>query len=482
MFVALGFSQVTYAENDSYCNSCTEIACSPCDPCEQGIFCDPCNPVCKPKKSKWFIGGHGEAGFFANEYGNKDQHYNGWTDPGNLAYFPGTLHNVRNTGGQLNQLVFFMGREADGRRGWDWGGRVDYMFGTDAALAQSRGLEYASGHWDNADPNHWGGRWGSGDYYSALTQAYFEGSYKKMNIKVGKFLTPMGHESLYSTDRFFYSLSDAFCMLPITQSGALLTYDVNKKLSVFGGWVQGQRASSYDSYYDPYWDEMVYEDNFFDSSHNNAFLFGLKYDFSKRGYVKYSAMIGRDTSDSSLNLYYGGLRNDRNYFVQSLVVGYKPGKRWDYTFEWTLKNDKNDNPDGHWYTDDDHYGTNSTKYYWGAYGINQELIYRINKKWSVGLRAEWSYNYASTHGRYDEIHGGNDISGSWRDSNGCDKYGFALTANWTPRSWLTVRPELRYDKFDGAGDYANYQFTEKGTAGRNRDKQLSGGVSAIVKF
>lgn len=415
--------------------------CDP-DPCEPAV-CDPCGPNLfggrALKKSLWFWGGHVETGLYANEYGRKDTYlYTGDMFSGTVPGNTGHLLNVRNTGMQVNQAVFSLGRNIDARHGWDFGGRIDYAFGTDALVLQSRGLEYGNGHGRNMAGNHVGGRWGSGDYFSTLAQVLFEAGYKNLNVRVGKFLNPMGHESALATHHFFYSLTDAFGILPKTQTGVLATYAVNKKLSVFGGWTQG-----YDSQYSMF---LNNDDLTFDTSHNNAFLFGLRYDMNKRTYFRYAAMVGRDTDGNF------GVKDDRNYFVQSFIVGYKPGKRWDYTFEWTLRNERDEITDA--------------RQYWGAYGINQELIYKINDRWSLGGRAEWSHFYQSTHG-------------TGAQSFGLEKYTFTVGLNWTPTGRLLIRPEIRYDKFDGDFDG---QFREKGPDGRARDKQLSGGFSMIVKF
>ncbi|MDR2754988.1 MAG: hypothetical protein LBC20_04720, partial [Planctomycetaceae bacterium] len=51
------------------CSPCEEI--SECNPCDE-VSCDPCEAICGTKKSKWFVNGYLEAGFFANEYGQKN--------------------------------------------------------------------------------------------------------------------------------------------------------------------------------------------------------------------------------------------------------------------------------------------------------------------------------------------------------------------------------------------------------------------------
>ncbi len=423
--IAMQFAQAEVKADECVLDPCADVACDPCG--EDSIFCDPCADIDCNKKSKWVFGGLIEAGVYVNEYGNKDVYGKdgrGLLTLGNGEndYWPGSAGNsatnviTDQTSFVVNQTYLYFGKEVSGK-GLDFGGKISVMHGTDAWLLQSEGLEYGAGR----------GAWNSGDYFTALPEAYFEVGYNKLSVKVGKFLSPLGHEGFIANGRFFYSASDALAMLPGTHSGMLATWTPNKKLSVFGGWVNGY-------------------DRFFDDSDDNALLAGFKYQFNKRLYVKYGALIGTRTWDEYDVPSVGEVKKDQDYFIQSFIVGYKPGKRWDYTFEWTLRNERYvDRIDNEIATD---YGT------WGAYGINQELLYTLNKKWAFGARLEWSH----------------DID--WPDE---EKYTFTLGANWKPTKRLTVRPEVRYDKYDGF-DY----FTDKG--GVDHADQISGGLSAYLSF
>jgi hypothetical protein len=440
------------------CNPCEEI--SECNPCDE-VSCDPCEAICGTKKSKWFVTGFLEAGFFANEYGQKNLYYpksSGYSH-NNVAYGNGgwsypvlgatdkPLQNVSNTGGQLNQLYVSVGKSVDGSHGWDFGGTVDFTFGTDAALVQSNGLEYGAGHGNDS--------WGTGDYYSAFAQAYFEAAYKKWNIKAGKFYAPFGSNGYTSTSRFFYSLADTFAFVPATATGAYATYSVNDKLAVYAGWVQ--------------------PDQFGETADDNAFLGGIVLQATKRLNLHYAFAIGRNTDQ----VVGSGYKNDINYFVNSLVATYKY-KKWTYIFDWSLQNANDDFDYGPLYGEN--YGDEKGRQMW--YGINNELIYQINSKWAVGFRAGWAHNGTSYH---DEDTDYTDGYFNWQKTN---KYTFSVGANWTPTKWLLVKPELRYDKFEkGKGERSTLgggssSYTTANTyfdRGTKRD-QLSGGVSAIVKF
>ncbi|MDR2440564.1 MAG: porin [Planctomycetaceae bacterium] len=427
------------------CSPCEEI--SECNPCDEA-FCDPCEAICGTKKSKWFINGYLEAGFVANEYGQKNFYYPktpGYSHNdviyGNTDY----LQNVKNTGGQLNQLYISAGKSVDGSRGWDFGGTVDFTFGTDAGFVQSAGLEYAAGHGPDS--------WGTGDYYSAFAQAYFEAAYKKWNIKAGKLYAPFGSNGYKSTDRFFYSLADTFAFVPATAAGAYATYTFNDKLSVYGGWVQ--------------------PDQFGETSHDNAVLGGIIFQPTKKLNLHYAFAIGKNTVQDA----------DINYFVNSLVATYQINKRWKYIFDWTLKN-VND----HWVDEYDDDGTDVTETGTNRtmdYGINNELIYQYNSKWAFGVRAGWVHNGESSPWSDSE-----GDSGNWWSYD--NKYTFSIGANWTPTKWLLVKPELRYDVFDlsrySGGSYQPTPFNTIDDNGEWRETteqkkdQFSGGISAIVKF
>ena len=369
--------------------------------CDKILGQSPCEPIdCDSERSPWFFGGHLEAGLYVNQYGRRNQYVDGILDPdsGNTEQ----LHNVRQSDLQMNQLYLNFGRNLDTRHGFDIGGRIDFLYGTDAVYLQSAGLEHNAGH----------GIWHSGDYYTSLPQLYFEVGYKNLSFKMGKFLSPMGSESILSPERFFYSLSDAYAELPDTMTGFIGQWEVNRNVSVSGGWVNGENQT-------------------LDSSRDNAVVGDVFYKWNKNIQFGYSTMFNVDTRT----------RDDWRYYIQSFIVGYKTNK-WDYRFEWTLRNQKVGN-NGHF----------------GCYGINQELIYQHNARWSFGTRIEWMHRYTKA-------------------GMGYDRYKITVGANWKPKKWLTIKPELRYDHSDGTRPFNK---PKDGSPGGRRG-QVTGGVSTIFKF
>ncbi len=396
--------------------------------------CDPsgCDLGCGKVSSLWFYGGHFEAGLYGNNHGQKNWYDGskpageGWASiSGNTAL----LGPARMADLQMNQLYGYFGKKLNARCGWDVGGRIDFMYGTDAFFTQSNGLEYFRR--DPASFTLVNERWGKGDYLASLPQAYGEVGYRNLSVKLGKFYTPLEGGAIMSPNRFFYSTSYVHGLLPITQTGAVATWDVNSRLTAYGGWTCGEdfTVSSHDC-------------STFANADNNAALFGFDYKVTRKVNFGYGVLMGKYNDR-------GGPSLDKDYFVQSFVIGIKPNRCWDYTFEWVLSN-----------TNSDRFSVPQDRF--AGYGINQELIYKLNRCWAFGLRGEWAH--AS-----DARLWGNSTSGD------VNLYEFTLGTNWTPNNWLVVRPEIRYDYCDAkvfnALKYPN-----------SKNDQLGFGVSTIVKF
>jgi hypothetical protein len=133
---------------------------------------------------------------------------------------------------QLTQGWLFAEKATDGADGLDFGGRVDVMYGTDAANTQSFGN--TPGVFDFSDTfNH-------GEYGWAIPQLYAEVAYHDWKVKAGHFFTLLGWEVVPATGNFFYShaftmnYSEAF-----THTGAVATYTGVENFEFYGGWTLG---------------------------------------------------------------------------------------------------------------------------------------------------------------------------------------------------------------------------------------------------
>ena len=104
----------------------------------------------------------------------------------------------------LAQQWFYLGQDRSTvRTGFDIGGRIDVIYGTDAQKTQAFGNPGAGvrgfGFYD-ASLDH-------GDYGWAIPQAYVEVADGDLSTKVGHFFTPIGYEVIPATGNFFYSHS-----------------------------------------------------------------------------------------------------------------------------------------------------------------------------------------------------------------------------------------------------------------------------------
>ena len=407
-------------------NPCDQVGC---DPCDKTWDCDPCIPLqgCGPKLGQWFLNGHIETGFFANGHGRKSA-YDGTPEVTQFvngrAYNAGTgntglLQNTRLTDGQVNQVYISMGKSVDGRRGLDIGGTVDFTWGSDAYLVQARGLEWGAGH-GGPDTE---GRWGTGDYFAAFAQAYAEVAYGRWNVIAGKFYAPFGIDSYKSTENFFYSWSPTKAIAPTMGGGALAFYKASDQLMLIGGWIMPEEIG--------------------ETSKNNFVAGGFIWAPVKNLNVRYVFATGENTYAGNA---FGGTPYD--LYVHSLTTTYQLSKRLTNVLDWTYVQVQPDRTVPNMY----------------SYGLMNQLTYQYNKQWAFGTR----FGMLS-----DERFGTDAI---------LDLYTVSLGANWTPNKWLTVKPEVRYDWAYGPDKKVFDRGVEDGIFVGTKAYQVSGGVSAVVKF
>ena len=127
----------------------------------------------------------------------------------------------------LNQAVITGERVLDPKLGFDWGFKLQLMFGTDARYVHSLGLL------DHAR--------GSSLYQPDILEAYLslhlpiftEGG---IDVKVGKFVTLEGAETIDPRTNPFYSHTYIFNFgIPFNHTGALFALSATKWLNVVAG-------------------------------------------------------------------------------------------------------------------------------------------------------------------------------------------------------------------------------------------------------
>lgn len=334
----------------------------------------------------------------------------GWVSAGVLANSRGNANNgpMRfNDRSEFNmhQLWFYLNKETDADRlGWDWGGRIDYVFGADGPDTQAFGDQDWDFDWDT-----------SATYGSAIPQMYATLAWDDWTLKAGRFYTLLGYEKVRAPENFFYS--HAYAMAygePFTHTGALLSREVSDRFTIHAGWTNG-------------WDS-----GWRDRDSASMFLGGISSQLTDTASLTWAVSTGRFGD--------GSFGNDGEVYMNSVVFEWNMTQRLTYIFQHDLGvNYALPGADTQWY------------------GVNQYLLYQLNKCWGTGMRFEW----------FRDDDGARVIPG-----NPGDYYGLTAGLNWKPHANLTVRPELRYDWFQGTGT----PF-----AGGNTD-QFSGGFDVIATY
>jgi hypothetical protein len=323
---------------------------------------------------------------------------------------------------QLNQLYFYIQRAVNTEGGsWDFGGRFDFMFGTDAVFTQAYGSP--RGHWDLRLMNE------ERFLDIALPQAYFEifapfGN--GITAKIGHFYTIIGNEVVTAPDNFFYS--HAYTMQygePFTHTGVLLSYPFDQNWSVTAGAVTGSDFGGWDGA----WDKGL---------GNWAGIGGVTWTSDDKGTSVAVTGTTGETSEQDHNM----------WSMYSVVAKHDIMEGLHYTFQHDhgFANKAIGRQDATWY------------------GVNNYLTYDIYDDLGVGIRAEWF--------RDDD---GARVASPGRTLTyfpGASSY-YAITAglNWKPLKWVTVRPNVRYDWADKAKAFDN-GGGDTGYAGTKGDQFL----------
>jgi hypothetical protein len=184
------------------------------------------------------IGGYSEYGYFYDFTVPRDT-TPAKTFPGNGIFFPGPYKNSF----IQDQMDLNITRAIDPTKGkFDIGGTVEIMYGRDATFIHSNGIL------DNQVKN------GSGGFAQFdLTQAFITVGIPMSNgqgllLTGGKFVTPMGYETINPTNNPFYTHSYLFSYaIPLTQTGITAEYIYSDKLNFMAGFTRGWNQSSLDN-------------------------------------------------------------------------------------------------------------------------------------------------------------------------------------------------------------------------------------------
>ena len=367
--------------------------------------------------------------------------------------------NDRNWMGQMNQLYLVNERTLDtGDGGWDWGGRVDLLYGTDYIYTTARGLDAARA----GDPIGLGApRWGSNKYYGlAMPQLYGELGYNDLAVKFGHFYTIIGYEVVPAIGNFFYT--HAYTMQygePFTHTGVLDTWTVNDQLTVYAGITNG-----WDNFSDPINILGIANPGYPGANSNAAFLGGVTFKNSDQT----QALTVTTSSGNEIGGFTSPLATIGNRSIISTVYTNELNDKLTYVFQndngWQF------NAIGIAETIGQQRGTAQ----W--YGINQYLFYNFTETLIGGMRLEW---FRDNHGYrvFNPIRN-YWAGGPWQGGYQGNFWQATWGLNWRATSNWMIRPELRYDWYspDKAGTPLPF--------GRNSDQygQFYGGCDAIWQF
>jgi hypothetical protein len=402
----------------------------------------------------------------------------GWIDAGIGANnwgspFNGPItFNDRNWQGQMNQLYLVNERVMDLEDGgFDWGGRVDLLYGTDYIYTTARGLD---GNLFN-QPNGAGAvgapSWvSSKDYGLAMPQLYGEVGAGNHAVKFGHFYTIIGYEVVPAIGNFFYT--HAYTMQygePFTHTGILDTWTPNDQLTVYAGITNG-----WDNFSDPINSVIINNPGTIGATSNAAFLGGVSFKNSDQSQsLTTTVSSGNEpvfVSGAPLNTLVGNRSIISTVYVNELsdklTYVFQNDNGWQFNANPALSN----------------IGQQAGLAQW--YGINQYAFWNFSDTLIGGVRLEW---FRDNNG-YRVF---NPIRNAWAGGpygSGYQGNFWQMTwgLNWKPnRNWI-IRPELRYDWYspDQAGGPLPFgrQVGGAGTATGDQYGQLYGGCDAIWQF
>jgi hypothetical protein len=342
-------------------------------------------------KSRLSIYGWVETGFTGNVDSPKD----------NQNF--GRLFDDRSNEFVMSQAVITAERALDPKVGFDWGFKLQFLFGTDARFIHSLGLldhAMASRLYQPDIPEI---------YLSLHFPIVTEGG---IDLKLGKFVTLEGAETIDPRTNPFYSHTYLFNFaIPFNHTGALFTLYATKWLNLVAGVTRGVNTSIDDNNDAP------------------AFHGGIGLHLNEEKFVVSAAThIGPETPGNDHDLRY----------LNTITT------TWKITDKLTSITDLNYTHDG---------GADAS-----AYGAAQYLTYAINDKITAKVRGEiwrdaegfYAAQFADAHDPMRALAGEPTIDprtvGGGRTTYGALTIGLDIKPPVPkPLSSLTIRPELRVD-------------------------------------
>ncbi|MCY2991452.1 MAG: outer membrane beta-barrel protein [Planctomycetota bacterium] len=353
------------AQPVAYADESTDGACAAAPACNANGSCDSCgscgswadsflHPSCCKvadlgdpfkvadgcffKENNIQVGGWLAQSFTWNPDSPRDK-YNGpvtWTDRSNEY--------------QLNELYFFLGRAADTKGcGWDYGYRVDALYGTNYRWDTAVGLE-----------SFWNGY---PEYGFALPQLYAEVAVDNLTVRAGHFISPVGFYTVGTANNFFPFIPYTYQYgEPFTHTGMMFQYKFNDKFTWSNGFVRG-----WDNF-NPNNVPAAYPDNgttVLTGNPNLSWLSNATLTRENGDTLAWVGLLGQD---------YNAVIGDRfsNRYFQTLVYTKKFSDDVTGVLQSDLGAQQNGTPNGN-------------PAYW--YGVNSYLY------WNQTCRTQWGTNF-----------------------------------------------------------------------------------------
>ena len=339
---------------------------------------------------------------------------------------------------QMNQFwIYFVRPVNTESKGWDIGGRIDMVYGSDFRFGINHGLENNINDLDR------------GTYGLVIPQMYLELAIDRLSMKFGHFAAILDYEAVPAPANPFYSHSYSYgYTVPMLVTGFLADYRLTDELSVQAGLHRG-------------W--MMFED----TNDELDFMGGVKWvSPDKLTSVAFAVSVGAQDPVAVVNGTpigdWNGVPGDQERFVYSLVVQHQFTERFKYVLVHNLGHEEKAVPvtfaDGEWY------------------GLNQYFLYQINPKLSANMRFEWMRDDDGAR-----IAGPGNVPGirAWNGGGFAGNfYNLTCGTSWRPIPNLVVRPEVRWDWYDGLANGAGNKPFDAGAA----DDQFTFAVDAIISF
>jgi hypothetical protein len=348
--------------------------------------------------------------------------------------------------GQFNQLCLVTERVADGSEGWNWGGRVDLLFGTDYPFTTARGLDaFLFRDFSIENVAAWGF---SKDYGLALPQLYADVAIHDVTLRFGHFYSILDYEQVPAVGNFFYTRSYSFQFSPFTFTGFLGSWQPDDRLTIYAGIHTG-----WNNFSDPMptgGDWAIRNRAYPGAGSTAGFVGGVELSSADgRQTLAIMTTTGNELTPLGPGPEDGSLVGNRSLI--STVYTNRLSERLTWVFQ-------NDNA---WQFNADvapgNAGQPAGLAQW--YSFVNYLFWRFDDRWVGGMRLEYfrdNNGYVVSAPLRNEASLGNP--GYWVDNFAGNFWELTFGLNYRHSANLVVRPELRYDWFSPNTPVTNRPF------------------------